>query len=158
MSKIPKKFINNNKLIGQLVYCTTDRLKSCVFNKVYRIENYNPLSQSLKLEGIKTWLNWYNFDFLENNPALMRDFNIRLVLDEAQILTEVPKRKIDLTPNKEKVLTNFFVKRIALEPGNTFDDLVSGIVRTNKRVWGFDKEDFEFLKQLSLNDIIKILQ
>ena len=85
MSKIPKKFINNNKLIGQLVYCTTDRLKSCVFNKVYRIENYNPLSQSLKLEGIKTWLNWYNFDFLENNPALMRDFNIRLVLDEAQI-------------------------------------------------------------------------
>lgn len=149
---------NNDYYNGHLVYCTVDHLKSCVKHKVYKIEKSKKFHYNIKLEGIKTHLSYHHFDFLENNPALMRDFNIGLVLDTAEIMTEIPERKIDLSPNKEQTLTNFFVKRLGLEPGNTFDDLVSGIIKTNQKVWGIKQEDFDFLKQLSLQDIIKILQ
>lgn len=146
----------NDYYKGQLVYCVVDSLKSCVKNKVYKIEKSK--YYLLKLEGIKTHLSFWNFDFLENNPALMRDFNIGLILDTTEIMKEIPDRKIDLSPNKERILTNFFVKRLGLEPGNTFEDLVSGIVKTNQKVWGIKQEDFDFLKKLSLQEIIKILQ
>jgi hypothetical protein len=155
---MPKYFHNNIKLKGELVYCTTNRLKSCVKNKVYRIEDFNPHTNYLKLEGIKTWIICYRFDFLDNNPALLRDFNIGKVLDTEEIMTKVPERKIDITPNKKKVITAFFVKRLGLEVIGNFDDIVLGIIRTNKKVWGFEQKDFDFLRQLSLQDILKILE
>ena len=145
---------------GKLVYCKVDTLKTCVKNKIYEIES--SCNYTLKLKGIKRVLGHWNFELLENNPALYRDFKIGLILDTNQIMETIPERKIDVTKNKEKALAQLFISRLTVNIQNNdstmFDDVVSLVIKTHKKVWGIEQKDFEFLRQLSLQDVLKTLE
>ena len=85
-----KKHIYNGEwedISGEIVYCITDKLKHFQKNNIYKIERGTSGKTErsyykIKIKGIKGFISFFpNFDFIENNTALYREFRINEILD-----------------------------------------------------------------------------
>jgi len=163
---IKKEFKYGKNYTGELVYCTTSKLKSFVKNKIYKIERQN--GSNLKLEGIKySCYNW-NFDFIENNPAIYREYQINQLMDIESICNEMPTKKIDTVPNKNRVLLQLFINKLkqstcVIDSANTIEDISFEKIAyettlSHKKLYGITEADFTFLENLTFKEVIDILK
>jgi hypothetical protein len=161
-----KTFQYGKNYTGQLVYCTTNKLKSFVKNKIYKIERNN--GSNLKLEGIKySCYNW-NFDFIENNPAIYREYQINQLMDIESICNEMPEKKIDSIRNRERLLTQLLINKLksttcVLDSPNSIEDIsfekiVYETTLSHKKLYGITEADFAFLENLTFKEVIDILK
>jgi hypothetical protein len=149
---------------GELVYCVKDTLKDFQKNKIYKIKAITKpnWSTKVKIEGIKGTHNWNNFDFIENNVALLRDYQINQVMDiDNQISTTIEGRKIDTMPNKEFVLTQMIMYNFQHKIGSVGDtpksigyhNFIAALVKKYSK-YGVEVSDFEKIAEMPLKEII----
>ena len=141
-----------NSLIGELVFCITDELKHFSKNKIYKITDKK--SKGIKLEGFPGYYSSSNFEFLENKPALFREYRINGILDEKTITTEIRKeRKINIIAHKNKILTRILINIINTHLGSSYDDLIKKSIR-NYGTYQLIEEDFEEISKLTIKELI----
>ena len=161
-----KTFQYGKNYKGELVYCTTDKLKTFIKNKIYKIENQS--YYTIKLEGIKRYYNVAHFDFIENNPAIYREYQINQLMDIESICNEVPEKKIDAIVNKERLLTQLFINKLRYTtcvvdaPNNiedvSFEKIAYEATLSHKKLYGITEADFTFLENLTFKEVIDILK
>ena len=147
---------------GELVYCKTNRLKHFVKNQIYKIKSHYE-NCTIVLEGIKGKYNFYNFDFIENNPALFRDIRINELMDLDTVTKDpIVGKKIDIfdSKEKEKLLVRMFIAKLHKNIGTPdglhkneeieYDDLIKGIISSYKN-YGIDENDFSEIGNLTMN-------
>jgi hypothetical protein len=150
---------------GELVYCVKDTLKDFQKNKIYKIKAITKpnWSTKVKIEGIKGTHNWNSFDFIENNVALLRDYQINQVMDiDNQISTTIEGRKIDTMPNKEFVLTQMIMYNFQYKIGSVGDtpksigyhNFIATLVKKYSK-YGVEVSDFEKIAEMPLKEIIE---
>lgn len=143
---------------GHLVYCKTKHLKTFDINKVYEIDTLEEFE--IRIKGYKRTYDPYYFDFLENNEALFRQYQMNSVLDIDELIPDKSMRKIDRQENKVKLLTKFLINRLNtnVNYGNStnLDTLISETVKTNKK-YEVTPEDFKFIENLTFKELLDIL-
>lgn len=151
---------------GELVYCLIDTLKDFHKNKIYKIKAITKRYSSVKveIEGIKGIHSWYNFDFIENNVALFRDYQINQVMDiESQISTAIEGRKIDTISNKEFLLIQMLMYNFQNKIGSVGDkpksvayhNFIAFLVKKYCK-YGVEVSDFDKLCEMPLKEIIEL--
>jgi hypothetical protein len=141
---------------GHLVYCITNHMKTFDQNKVYEIDILN--QYQIKIKGYKRYYDPIHFDFLENNEALFRQYQMNSVLDIDELKSDTSKRKIDRIDNKAKLLAKFLVNRLNTNASVDLENLISEVVSTNKAKYEVTTEDFKFLENLTFKELIDILK
>jgi hypothetical protein len=148
-----------NNYNGHLVYCKTNRMKTFDRNKVYEIESLN--SHNIKIKEYKRSFDPQHFDFIENNEALFRQYQMNSVLDIDELIADKSIRKIDRQEDKVKLLTKFLINKLNtnVNSGKSIDcdTLISETVKTNKARYEVTTEDFKFIENLTFKELIDIL-
>jgi len=150
---------------GEYVYCLKPNLKHFIQNKVYKIEKIEA-DWRVKIEGVKSMVKFYsNFDFVENNPAIWRDFQINQALDLTTVIGATEGRKIDNVPNKQLIIAQILLHSAADSAGeigfikkktNT-EILINNTVSCRKgKIYDITEEDFKELMDMPLKDIIEL--
>jgi hypothetical protein len=154
-----KRFNRNVNYNGHLVYCKTNSMKTYDLNKVYEIDSLDSLD--IKIKGYKRSADPYHFDFLENNEALFRQYQMNSVLDIDELKSDTSKRKIDRVDNKSKLLVKFLINKLSIKANSgvsvDLENLISEAVKTNKAKYEVTTEDFKFIENLSFKEILDIL-
>lgn len=155
-----KRFDRRVNYNGHLVYCISKHLKTFDFNKVYEIEKLT--SYDIAIKGFKRTYDAYHFDFLENNEALYRQYQMNSVLDIDELKSDTSKRKIDRVENKSKLLVKFLVNKLNTNVNSgvsvDLENLISEAVSTNKAKYEVTTEDFKFIENLSFKEILNTLK
>ena len=154
------------KFKGELVYCTTQKLKTFMKNSIYKIESWD--GYSLKLEGIKRSIHYGYFDFIENNPALYREYQINQLMDIDSVCVDVPAKKIDMVANKERLLLQLFINKLkstacVIDSPNSIQDISFSTIAyetalSHTKLYGITADDFSFLENLSFKEVIDLLK
>lgn len=143
---------------GHLVYCKTNHLKTFDLNKVYEIDTLGEFE--IRIKRYKRTSDPYYFDFLENNEALFRQYQMNGILDIDELISDKSMRKIDRHENKVKLLTKFLINKLNtnVNYGNStnLDTLISETVKTNKK-YEVTPEDFKFIENLTFKELLDIL-
>lgn len=155
---------------GELVYCKIDTLKALMKNKIYKIKTIIKASgygaYQIKLEGVPGRFSWRNFDFIENNVALYRDYQINQVMDiDTEFSTKIIGRKIDTIKHKEIALVQMIGHILNAQIGmigdipNELDysSFMSIILKKYKK-YGINETDFNELMNAPLKDIFKYFE
>lgn len=151
---------------GHLVYCKTNKLKSFVKDKIYKIRELN--GSYIRVEGIRYTCGWDHFDFIENNVALLRDMQINKLLDIDFVTTGVPEKKIDTVENKNKFIAKLLITKLYKLSGSvdndvkvqdlSFHTLAKEVLATHKKIYQLEMEDIAFAENLTLKELIDILK
>ena len=156
-NKIFDSSVNYN---GHLVYCKTNRMKTFDQNKVYEIDRLT--TYDITIKGYKRSFDPYHFDFLENNEALYRQYQMNSVLDIEELTVDKSIRKIDRQENKVKLLTKFLINKLNtnVNSGKSIDceTLISETVKTNKAKYEVTAEDFKFIENLTFKELLDLLK
>ena len=155
-----KVFDNRTNYNGHLVYCKTNRTKTFDKNKVYEIESL--VAQRIKIKGYKSSFYPDHFDFLENNEALYRQYQMNSVLDITDLIVDKSMRKIDRQDNKVKLLIKFVINKLNTRVNSSgksinFETLISEVIKTNKAKYEVTTEDFKFIENLTFKEILDLL-
>jgi hypothetical protein len=138
-------------------------------DKIYIGEKYGESRSSkgyIKLKGIPGYHNPRYFDYLENNPALYRQFQMDNVMDLDSALIKKPDtRKIDRMSNKNKMLIQAMTHSLFNILGDStnssdvidnfsFDKVIDTTIRSVYRRYDITKEDYDKLSNMTLKDIL----
>lgn len=154
---------------GEFIICKSNKLKLFEKDKIYIGEKYGESRSSkgnIKLKGIPGYHNPRYFDYLENNPALYRQFQMDNVMDLDSALIKKPDtRKIDRMPNKNKMLIQAMSHSLFNILGDStnssdvidnfsFDKVIDTTIRSVYRRYDINKEDYDKLSNMTLKDIL----
>lgn len=156
---------------GEYIICKSNKLKFFEKDKIYIGEKYAPNESRIsrgriKFKGIPGYHNPRHFDYLENNPALYRQFQMDNVMDLDSALIKKPDtRKIDRMPNKNKMLIqamshNLFnilgdsTNSSDVEDNFSFDRVIDITIRSVYRRYDITKEDYDILANMTLKEIL----
>ena len=151
---------------GELVYCKKNTLKDFQINKVYKIKKIvkHYWTFKVKIDGVKGYHSWSSFDFIENNPALFRDYQINQVMDlETVITTTIEGRKIDTMPNKEFVLAQMLIYSLNKKTGHVgekpqsvgYNSFIANLVKKYSK-YGINEDDLKAITEMPLKDVINL--
>ena len=157
---------------GDILVCVTDRYKTIINGKMYRIENleektktlqgwgnhtYTRKEQSIKFEGIKK-LRFNPYKFRKLSAQELRDNSLTSVLDgeEIEIIKTTDLRKIDMVEDKNLELMKFLSKSI-LDESRHHLNVVEWACQKSGEKYRINEEDYKELLQMKLEDIVKLL-
>lgn len=167
-----KKRVNIVKLdepiIGQKVYCSHYNLKSVsdrfIKDQIYIIEkvsNGKTTAGKVKFVGVKDYHKLENFEPIENNQALYREFQMSQLMGDG-IFSEEKVRRIDIMPNKNRVLIQLFIasfqSQIGIEGGKanskiTYDQIIENLIK-NYPKFELNEQDYEDIAGLTIKELV----
>jgi hypothetical protein len=179
---MPKQFISYNyaawdsaeryiyePIAEQLFICKSDKLKLFEKDKIYVGETWGKSRTTrnrIKFKGIPGYHNYAYFDFLENRPGELRQFQMDTVMDLNSSVVEKPEgRKIDRMRLKNKVLIQALIHKLSdfighsndidfLDESLTYDVLIEKTLRGTYRKLDIKKEDFTDIGNMPLKEIL----
>jgi len=167
-----KKKVNVVKLdepiIGQKVYCTSYNLKSVsdrfIKDQIYVIEKVSKgktTAGKVKFVGVKDYHNLENFEPIENNQALYREYQMSQLMGDG-IFSEEKVRRIDIMPNRNRVLIQLFIasfqSQIGIEGEKsnskvTYDEIIKNLIK-NYPKFELTEQDYENIAGLTIKELV----
>lgn len=159
----------NEPVVDQLIICKSDKLKLFEKGKNYVGEKWGnaPTTRNrIKFKGIPGYHNYSYFDFLENRPAELRQFQMDTVMDLNSSVVEKPEgRKIDRMRLKNKVLIQALIHKLSdyigdttdidyLDESLTYDSLVGKTLCGTYRKFDIKEEDYTDIGNMTLKEIL----
>lgn len=168
-SKLTNNFIDFNDLQkGDIIICITDTLKSLVKDKMYIIENLeieyvNSTPRPYKINyvtfnGINKRFIFSNWKFKKLDSDKAREIALESLLDnkEPNYVTKIPKRKIDISDNKNKDLIILLSKSILDKNRHKLSVLDWACLQLGTTL-SVNKEDYSELLNMKLKDVLKLI-
>lgn len=152
--------------VNDILICITDRYKSMVKGGYYKIEKllqvkgkYNIINY-VKLEGVSRKILFDSY-CLEKLPThIAREMSLNQVLydeDDKVIRTDFKKqRKLDFVVNKELFFMELLSKSILDKNRHDIDIIDWACVQSKKKI-DLTREDFDDVLNMSLGDILKLI-
>lgn len=167
-----KKKVNVVKLdepiIGQKVYCTSYDLKSVsdrfIKDQIYVIEKVSQgktTAGKVKFVGVKDYHKLDNFSPIENNQALYREYQMSQLMGDG-IFSEEKVRRIDIMPNRNRVLIQLFIasfqSQIGIEGAKsnskvTYDEIIKNLIK-NYPKFELTEQDYENIAGLTIKELV----
>ena len=147
---------------GDLVRCTSTKLKYFDFNSVYKVAEYKNFK--VRMEGSKQFVSYTNF--VKANIKEIRAEKLKVIKGD-DTKRPVTGRKIDRNKNLnekkfklfEILLTRWFTDRKRIDGGGwseyrkdpyfNYEEFIEKIVKAD-RVFELTKEDFEIIKDMTV--------
>ena len=159
-----------NATPGDIVICTSDRLKNFTKGLRYKVEKIQEHpnrggSDKLQLEGIKGYISSSNFNLISKDEV--RDAKLSSILDNKPniIPTTTPTtgRKIDIVDDKNYQLFELIMNRISRDRNRlkydksytNFSTMIDKISEGDK-IWGIKSSDFNELKVMTLEQVFDL--
>ena len=153
---------------GDIVVCQSDRYKYLIKGAKYRVEDvkihqhgntgtYVYQTTEMKLEGYKRWLSCNNWTFRRLNTQEYRDLALSQIFDKEENFSVDFIRKFDKSKNPDKILIETIAKSI-LDKYRHELDIVQWGIEKNSTTYDLHKEDFDHLLDISLRDILTIIE
>lgn len=163
--------IDRNLKSGDYVIPTNDGLKTLVKGRKYKVEDVRVIDHKsslgavswsdikIKLEGSSRSYTSYNFRKCTNQE--IREINLKSLFDESTDTERVNKhkRKFDYFSDEEKksILVKFLITSCNDRYRNKIDIMDWTIQKTAKN-YSLTREDFDLVKDLSLMDVIGMIE
>ena len=159
---------------GDILVCKSDHYKTIAKDAMYKIESlkevvtakmgwnkqpYNHTERTIKLEGIPRSMKFNSWVFRKLTPEESREINLNKILhnEDAKIITDSKTRKIDLVINKNLELMKNLSKSIVDENRHHLSILDWSCYKTGS-MSGIVKEDYNELMNMSLKDILELIE
>ena len=159
---------------GDILVCMSDRYKTIAKESMYKIESlkevvtakigwnkkqYNQTERTIKLEGIPRSMKFSSWVFRKLTPEESREINLNKILhnEDAKIVTDSKTRKIDLVINKNLELVKNISRSIVDENRHHLSILDWSCYKTGSTM-GIVKEDYNDLMNMSLKDILELIE
>jgi hypothetical protein len=159
---------------GDIIVCMSDRYKTIAKESMYKIESlkevvtakigwnkqsYNQTERTIKLEGIPRSMKFSSWVFRKLTPEESREINLNKILhnEDVKIITDSKTRKIDLVINKNLELMKNLSKSIVDENRHHLSILDWSCYKTGSTM-GIVKEDYNDLMNMSLKDILELIE
>jgi hypothetical protein len=155
-------------IIGQKVYCISYNLKSItdrfIKNQVYIIEKVSKgktTAGRVKFVGVKDYHDLSNFSPIENNAALYREWQMSEIMGDG-LNSDEKVRRIDIMPNKNRVLIQLFIasfqKQLGIEGDKansqiTYDQIIDSLIK-NFPKFELNSQDYENIAGLTIKELI----
>jgi len=156
--------------VGDILVCNTDHYKTMIKDGLYKIEDlkevehervtwskqkYKFTEKTIKFEGIKRYLKFSGWYFRKLTPEESREISLNTVLNNEgpDIITTKDIRKIDMAPNKEKLLMDILSKSILDNSRHHLSVVGWGCEKIGTKI-GVKESDFEDILNMSLRDIL----
>jgi len=172
---IIKPITKKNELIvfselkqGDIIVCITDSLKSLAKDKMYIIDNLEtirinttPRPYSINyiwFKGINRRFIFSNWKFKKLEQEKTREISIESLLNNTSpnFVTNIPKRKIELSDNINKDLITLLAKSILDKNRHSLNVLDWGCQQLGT-ILSVEKEDYNELLDMKLSDILKLI-
>jgi hypothetical protein len=170
--KYQRKKVNVVKLdepiIGQKVYCTSYSLKSVtdrfIKDQVYVIEKVSKgktTAGRVKFVGVKDYHDLANFSPIENNQALYREAQMSELMGDG-IFSSEKIRRIDIMPNRNRVLIQMFIasfqSQIGIEGERsnskvTYDEIIKNLIKKYPK-FELTEQDYENIAGLTIKELV----
>jgi Glu-tRNA(Gln) amidotransferase subunit E-like FAD-binding protein len=159
----------SNLQVGDILICLTDTLKSLSKDKMYIISNLEtervnktPRHYSLNyvtLEGINKRFIYSIWKFKKLDSNIVREIAIESLLENKtpNYVTYIPKRKIELSDNKNKDLIILLAKSILDKNRHKLSILDWACQQLGNNL-SVNKEDYNDLLNMKLGDILKLIE
>jgi len=163
--------IDRNLKGGDYVVPTHDGLKTLVRGRKYAVKDVQAIDHKsssgqvtwtdikIKLEGSQRWYTSWNFRKCTNQEA--REISLKTLFDESVDVEKVNKhkRKFDYYTDEEKIsmLLRFVVTSANDRYRNQMDIIDWTVEKTAER-YSLKKEDFDSVKNMTLEQILEILK
>ncbi len=159
---------------GDILVCTTDSYKTLAKDGMYKVSKltqkrstrksynqstYTQVDKSIQFEGIKRSIKFSSWKFRKLSSEEAREMQLSSILngDKPNIITSSDFRKIDLVPNKEKVLMSM-ISRSILDESRHHLSVVDWAIQKIAHKYSIEEKDFSILLEMPLKDILnKIL-
>ena len=159
---------------GDILVCKSDHYKTIAKDAMYKIESlkevvtakmgwnkqpYNHTERTIKLEGIPRSMKFNSWVFRKLTPEESREINLNKILhnEDAKIITDSKTRKIDLVINRNLELMKNLSKSIVDENRHHLSILDWSCYKTGSTM-GIVKEDYNDLMNMSLKDILELIE
>jgi hypothetical protein len=159
---------------GDILVCRTDRYKTIAKDAMYKIESlkevvtvkagwnkqpYNHTERSIKFEGLPRSMKFNSWVFRKLTPEESREISLNKILhdEDAKVVTDSKTRKIDLVINKNLELMKNLSKSIIDENRHHLSILDWSCYKTGSMM-GIVKEDYNELMNMSLKDILELIE
>ena len=159
---------------GDIIVCTSGNYKSLVQDGMYQIEKlidrsvqvtgYNgqkwtKYDQKIKLVGVQRALSFTSWSFRKLNSEESREISLAQLLDNkaAPVIKKKPAKKIDLMPNKERVLAEILFKA-ATDPNRHALSIPEWACQKTAPKLDLKASDFDQFLQMNLLEIFNIIE
>jgi hypothetical protein len=155
-------------IIGQKVYCTSYNLKSVtdrfIKDQVYVIEKVSKgktTAGRVKFVGVKDYHDLANFSPIENNQALYREAQMSELMGDG-IFSSEKVRRIDIMPNRNRVLIQMFIasfqSQIGIEGERsnskvTYDEIIKNLIKKYPK-FELSEQDYENIAGLTIKELV----
>ena len=155
-------------IIGQKVYCSTYNLKSItdsfIKDQVYVIEKVSQgktTAGRVKFVGVKDYHDLSNFSPIENNQALYREVQMSELMNDG-IFSDEKIRRIDIMPNRNRVLIQLFIasfqSQIGIEGSKsnskvTYDEIIKNLIKAYPK-FELNEQDYENIAGLTIKELV----
>ena len=156
---------------GDYVVPTHDGLKTLVKGRKYRVKDVRVIDHKtslgavswsdikIRLEGSERWYTSWNFRKCTNQET--RDISLKALFDEVVDIEKVNKhkRKFDYYSNEEKIsMLLRFVVTSANDRFRNQMDIIDWTVEKTANRYSINKEDFDSVRNMTLEQILEILK
>lgn len=163
--------IDKNLKGGDYVVPTNDGLKTLVKGRKYVVKDVRVIDHKssmgqitwsdikIKLEGSERWYTSWNFRKCTNQES--REISLKTLFDEAVDVEKVNKhkRKFDYYSDEEKIsMLLRFVVTSANDRFRNQMDIIDWTVEKTANRYSIKKEDFDSVKNMTLEQILEILK
>lgn len=159
---------------GDILVCSSSNYKTLVEGGMYQIEKlidksapqtgYNGSTwirhdQSVKLVGVKRALKFNSWNFRRLSAEETREMSLNeLLYDEAApVIKSKPKKKIDLMPNKERLVIDILFKAV-VDPNRHAITIPEWAIQKTAPKLELEAEDFAHLMEMPLKDILNLME
>lgn len=158
---------------GDVLVCMSSSYKALVEGGMYQIEkvvdkntpmNYSGRSwthtvRKIKFVGVQRSLNFSSWRFRALSAEESREISLNQLLhgQEAPVIKKKPAKKIDLVPNKERLLVEILMKSV-LDKNRHAITIPEWACQKTAPNMELDPSDFSSLMQMPLNEIIKLME
>ena len=163
--------IDKNLKSGDYVVPTHDSLKTLVKGRKYRVKDVRVIDHKtslgavswsdikIRLEGSERWYTSWNFRKCTNQET--RDISLKSLFDEVVDIEKVNKhkRKFDYYSDEEKIsMLLRFVVTSANDRFRNQMDIIDWTVEKTANRYSINKEDFDSVRNMTLEQILEILK
>jgi len=160
--------------VGDILVCDSGNYKTLVEGGMYQIEKlidksatrtgYNGSTwthrdENVKFIGVARTLKFNSWNFRRLSAEETREMSLNEILYDqaAPVIKNKPKKKIDLMPNKEKILVDILFKAV-VDPNRHAITIPEWACQKTAPKLELELLDFENLMEMPLKDILKMME
>jgi hypothetical protein len=185
-NNIPKTDINNvltnfnesikfeDLKVGDILICKTDHYKTLIDGGYYKIESldsihknvkswngnsYTNIERSIKFVGVKRKMKFNSWYFRKMTTQELREANLNELLhnEKLNVIDKPISRKLDYSENSNLDLMKSLALSI-LDPNRHKLSIVDWACEKHSRKLGIQRKDYENLLDLSLKDLLELIE